>query len=170
MRSRNRLSAGRLPSVALAISLATGPVAAAENGHDEVDHALPHSHLSVMLGYALERKRGKNEEARAIGLDYSYRYHENWSVAGFIEELGKDTSRDFSVGVLINYHPAPGWALFAGPGYEFTEKHDEALFRIGAGYNFSLPNRWTLGPRLMYDMIEGGKRTFILGVAIGREF
>jgi len=150
-------------------ALMTAPFAASAAAGAE-QHALPHHHLSVMLGYVLERKREKDEEAGAIGLDYGYRFHENWSIGGFVEGVGTDLIRDVSVGVVANYHPAGGWALFAGPGYEFAEKHDEWLFRVGAGYDFTLQNKWTLGPKLVYDVISGGKRTYILGLALGREF
>jgi hypothetical protein len=137
---------------------------------DDGAHSLPHHHLSGLLGYALERKRDKDEESTAIGLDYGYRFHEHWSVGGFIEGLGNDTIRDVSVGVVANWHPAGGWALFTGPGYEFTEKKDKLLFRFGVGYDFTLQNHWTVGPKFIYDVIEGGPRTYILGVAVGREF
>ena len=78
--------------------------------------------------------------------------------------------RDVSVAALISFHPSGGWRLFAGPGYEFTEKHDELLLRLGVSYEFSLGNHWTLGPELAADLIEGGKRTYSLGLALGREF
>lgn len=155
----------------VSITLAAGlllavPAAAAEDGA----HALPHHHVSGLVAYALERKRDKDEEAGAIGLDYGYRYHEHWSVGGYIEALGDDTIRNVSLGVVANWHPADGWALFAGPGYEFTETKDKLLIRFGVGYDFELQNRWTLGPKFIYDVIEGGPRTYILGLAIGREF
>jgi hypothetical protein len=170
MNSQHQISTFLAPALALFALMAAGQSFAAEDDHGKNHHALPHQHLSLFLGYALERKRSTEEEAGAIGLDYSYRYHENWAIAGFIEELASDTVRDASVGVLIKYHPVEGLALFAGPGYEFAEKHNAALLRIGAGYAFALPKKWTLGPELAYDMIEGGKRTYVLGIAIGREF
>jgi len=155
--------------MALMLLVLAGPVAA-EGGHGEGDVFEPHHHLSFMLGYALERKRFEDEEATAIGLDYGYRVHQNWSIGGFVERLSSETSRDASVGVVINFYPLPRWSLFTGPGYEFNEKHNSALFRVGTGYDFELPNRWTFGPKFIYDMIESGKRTYIIGVALGREF
>ncbi len=159
--------------ILLALLLTTGPAWAADSAGDQGGggHAeIPHSVIAVSVGYALERKRGKDEEAGAIGLEYEYRFAEHWGVGGVIEGLGADVIRDVSVAALISFHPAGHWRLFAGPGYEFTEKDDELLFRIGVGYEFSLGDHWTLAPELVADFIEDGKRTYILGLALGREF
>ena len=137
---------------------------------DTPDAEIPHSVIAVSVGYALERKRGKDEEAGAIGLEYAYRFAEHWAVGGVIEGLGADVIRDVSVAALISFHPAGHWRLFAGPGYEFTEQHDELLFRVGLGYEFSIGNHWILAPEAVVDLIESGKRTYILGLALGREF
>ena len=146
-------------------------MAADSSEDDGRGHAdIPHSVIAVSLGYALERKRNKDEEAGAIGLEYEYRFSDHWGVGGVIEGLGKDVIRDVSVAGLVSYHPAGGWRLFGGPGYEFTEQKDEYLLRVGVGYEFSLGNHWTLAPEAVADFIEGGKRTYIFGLALGREF
>ena len=140
-------------------------------GADGEGHAFePHHHVTVTLGYAAERKRDKDEEAGAIGLDYAYRFTEQWGAGAFVEALGDDVVRDVSLGVLAGWHPAPGLFLVTGPGIEFAETKNEWLWRFGAGYDFHLQNGWTAGPRLTYDTIEGGKRTTILSLALGKEF
>ena len=83
---------------------------------------------------------------------------------------GKDTIRDIVVVVPISFHPAGGWRLFVGPGYEFTEKKDKALVRVGAGYEFHLRGHWTLSPEVIGDFINGGAQTWLAGIAIGYEF
>lgn len=75
-----------------------------------------------------------------------------------------------SLAALVSFHPGGHWRLFAGPGYEFAENEDEFLIRIGVGYEFSVGDDWTLAPELVGDFLEGGKRTYILGLAVGREF
>ena len=161
-----------LSIILLALSLATGPAVAADNsGNKGGGHAeIPHSILAVSVGYALERKRDKDEEAGAIGVEYEYRFSQHWGVGGVIEGLGKDVIRDVSLAALVSFHPAGGWRLFAGPGYEFTQKKDEFLFRTGVGYEFSFGNHWTLAPEVIADFIASGKRTYIIGLALGREF
>jgi len=157
-----------LVGVLVLITMAGQALAASEQEGDQAFE--PHHHIAGILGYAFERKRGKDEEAGAIGIDYGYRFSERWGAGGFIEALGDDVVRDVSLGLIANWHPAEGLALFAGPGFEFTEKDDEWLLRIGAGYDFHLQNGWVLGPKLTYDMISGGKRTTILALSLGKEF
>lgn len=156
----------------LALSVATGPASAADSaGSEDGGHAeIPHSILAVSVGYALERKRGKDEEAGTISLEYAYRFSQKWSVGGAIEALGDDVTRDVSLAALVSFHPGGHWRLFAGPGYEFAENEDEFLIRIGVGYEFLVGDDWTLAPELVGDFLEGGKRTYILGLAVGREF
>ena len=142
------------------------PAFAAEEG----EHAFPHHHLSVLMGYALERKREEDENAIAIGFDYEYRYQEYWGIGGFGEWLDSDTQRDFTAGATVNWHPVGGWAVFAGPGVEFTPTKDKFLLRAGVGYEFELQNDWTLGAKAIYDLIEGGNQTYVLGIDVGRNF
>lgn len=155
----------------LALTLLTGPAVASESeSHESGHHAIPHSWIAFSIGYALERKRAKDEEAGAIGVEYGYRFSEKWGVGAVVEALGSDTIRDASVVVPLSFHPYAGWRLFSGPGVEFGEKHNDWMLRIGGGYEFELGNRWTLAPEVVYDVIESGKRTYILGLALGRVF
>ncbi len=142
------------------------PVCAAEEG----EHALPHHHLSVLMGYALERKPEEDENAIAVGIDYEYRYHEYWGIGGFGEWLDSATQRDFTAGALVNWHPLGGWAVFSGPGLEFTPTKNRFLLRVGVGYEFELRHEWTLGAKAICDLIDGGNRTYALGIDIGRKF
>jgi len=165
------LKDAKLLAMATIFSLSMAQSVAAEAEHHENgQHAIPHSWVAVSLGYALERKREKDEEAGAIAFEYGYRFHEKWGIGGVVELLGQDTVRDVAVVVPLSFHPGAGWRLFSGPGREFTEKHDDWMFRFGAGYEFELGDRWTLAPEFIYDVIESGKRTYILGLAVGRSF
>lgn len=155
----------------LALASMAGPALAAEGeSHEAGHHAIPHSWIAFSLGYALERKRTEDEEAGAIGVEYGYRFSEKWGVGAVVEALGTDTVRDASVVVPLSFHPYAGWRLFAGPGVEFGDKHNDWMLRFGGGYEFELGSRWTLAPEFVYDVIESGKRTYILGLAVGRGF
>ena len=133
----------------------------------------PHQH-----GAPVSRRRSRDQGRRprekeigiALGGEYEYRFDPKWGVGGIIEALGKDTLRDAVVVVPISFHPAGSWRLFAGPGYEFTEKKDKALLRVGAGYEFHLQGHWTLSPEIIVDFIGGGAVTVLGGVAVGYEF
>lgn len=132
----------------------------------------PHHHVAGFLGAGAETKRdGREKEIGiALGVEYEYRFDPKWGIGGLIEGLGKDTLRDSVVAVPVSFHPGGPWRLFFGPGYEFTEKHDKALLRVGAGYEFHIGGHWTLSPEIVGDFISGGAVTLLGGVAIGYEF
>ncbi len=110
------------------------------------------------------------EKKRRLSVSYTYRYAPRWAVGGFIETLGPRTDRERVVGATLNWFPVAGWSFFAGPGYEFTESDNELLLRLGAGYDFHLADGWSVGPKLIYDAIRTGKKTYIAGIALGKEF
>ncbi len=155
----------------LAIMFALPATAGEEHDGHEGGHGFePHHHVAGMLAYAFERDREQREETPAIGVDYTYRYAPRWAVGGFIETLGPRTDRERVVGATLNWFPVAGWSFFAGPGYEFTESDNELLLRLGAGYDFHLADGWSVGSKLIYDAIRTGKKTYIAGIALGKEF
>ena len=152
------------------LTLSLAMPASAEETHGDDHHAIPHSVVSLTVGYALERKRTEDHETLAIGIEYEYRFSEKWGIGGVFETLGEDTIRDVSLVLPVSFHPGAGWRLFAGPGREFSSKDDHWLARFGVGYEFPLGHNWVLAPEAIADVIEGGKRTYIGGIAIGYVF
>ena len=166
---RRRMSVFRTDVGGLLVLVLYSAVAGAaeENGH----HAVPHHHINVFAGLGVETKRDHaDEEGFAIGIGYEYRFHQNWGIGLALEGLGQDTVRDVVLVVPVSLHPGGHWRLVTGPGYEFTETKDKALWRFQAGYEFSMGGDWTLSPELIGDFIEGGAITWIGGIAIGRTF
>jgi len=131
---------------------------------------IPHSHIAVSAGWALERKKEKDEEAFTLGIDYEYRATELWGFGGTAEWLGDDVVRNFTVVGLVSLHPAGGLRVFTGPGIEFTDKKDKAMLRLGVGYEFHLNERWSLAPEFFGDFIENGERTYVGAIALGYSF
>lgn len=154
--------------VAVACVLCPSAVWSAEDtGHGR----LPHHHVALFGGGGVETESGHSSRAGfAFGLAYEYRFRENWGVGAAVDALGQNTSRDASVAVPVSFHPTEHWRLFAGPGVEFTEHRNEFLIRLGAGYEIPLTGNWTLAPEFYADFVEGGKRVFTGGLAIGYEF
>lgn len=151
-------------------SLSAGPLAAEESPEHSGQHAIPHHWVAGVVGYALERKREKDEETQAIGVEYGYRFSEKWGIGVVFETLGEDVVRDTALVAPVSLYPHAGWRLFAGPGVEFTDKYNDWMLRLGAGYEFELSDHWTLAPEFVYDVIESGKRTYIAGLALGYIF
>jgi hypothetical protein len=140
---------------------------AEDTGHG----GLPHHHLAVFAGGGLETESGESSRAGfALGLIYEYRFHEKWGIGAAVDALGQNTMRETAVAVPVSFHPTERWRLFAGPGVEFTDHGDEFLIRMGVGYEIPLHGNWTIAPEFTADIIEGGKRLFIGGIALGYEF
>jgi len=155
--------------IILAALLCFAPVVAraADTGHGD----LPRHHVGLFVGAGVETKRtGEDESAFAIGGVYEYRFHEKWGIGAAVEGLGSDTIRDLVIAVPVSFHPSGGWRLFAGPGYEFTEKHNNPLLRVGVGYAFHLREHWSISPEIVGDFISGGAQTWLVGVALGYGF
>jgi hypothetical protein len=161
----------RAPYLAFVLlALNAGSIAAEEGADHSGHHVIPHHWVAGVVGYALERKREKDKETLAIGVEYGYRFSEKWGIGAVYETLGADVVRDTALVAPVSFHPHAGWRLFAGPGIEFTDKHDDWMLRFGAGYEFELSDHWTLAPEFVYDVIESGKRTYILALALGYAF
>ena len=156
--------------ILVVFSLSAGSLAAEESAEHSGHHAIPHHWVAGVAGYALERKREKDEETLAIGVEYGYRFSQKWGIGAVFETLGEDVVRDTALVAPVSFHPGAGWRLFAGPGVEFTDKHNDWMFRWGAGYEFELTDNWTLAPEFVYDVIESGKRTYVLALALGYAF
>jgi hypothetical protein len=139
---------------------------------DEEDHiGLPHHHVAVIVGGGVETESSQSDRAGfALGFSYEYRFHEKWGIGASVDAIGQNTMRDSAVAVPVSYHLTEQWRLFAGPGIEFTDHHNEFLLRFGVGYEFRLSGMWTLAPEVVADFVEGGKKLFIGGLALGYEF
>ena len=131
----------------------------------------PHHHLGAFAGFVSESRPGKSDEnGYAAGLVYEFRFHEHWGISGAVEGLGSDFVRNMTIVVPASWHPAGGLRFFAGPGYEFTDKKDEFLVRVGLGYEFHLGGKWTLAPEMMFDYVESDTTIWLAGLVLGYEF
>lgn len=55
--------------------------------------------------------------------------------------------------------------FFSGPGFESHSEKDKFLMRFGVAYEISLNERWSVSPEILIDFIEGGAKTYVLGMA-----
>ena len=154
--------------VYLSLTFSFSNAFASEQAHG---HNIPHNHIALFIGAGKETRAGHNDEnGFAIGVEYEYRFHEQWGVGGVVEGLGNDTIREVTVLVPVSFHPGGPWRLFAGAGYEFNETKDKPMVRFGLGYEVPVGSGWTIAPEAMADFIDGGKNVYLLGLAFGREF
>ena len=166
MSSKNRKSSFVVLALA-GLVFVPGAVLSESEHHEVSKH-----HLGLFLGSGWETKRDGHEDDKglAVGLEYVYRLRQKWGIGGVVETLGDETIREITFVVPVSFHPAGGWRLFTGPGYETTEEHDHLLWRLGVGYGFHLGKRWSIAPEGMVDLVETGATIWIGGVAIGYHF
>ena len=162
-----------LTAVAVALIIASGMTTksvASETETEEHDGHHRH-HVSALVGVATEYERSREETGFAIGATYVFNFHERWGAGATVEALGHETVRDVVLILTAEFHAAAGLRLIAGPGIEFAPEHDEFVVRAGAAYDFDLGETGlTLAPETYVDFIENGKRTWVVGVALGYGF
>jgi hypothetical protein len=144
-------------------------VASQESGH----HQFPHHHVAVFAGAGLERDGDHEENGSALGLEYEVQWNEHWGVGVDAEKLfGDDQHRSWVAVIPVSFHATENWRLFAGPGLEFgSEKEkDKYLLRFGIAYEIEINERWSASPEILVDFIEGGAKTYVLGIAVGYGF
>ena len=148
--------------------LATGSFA------QDSEHFHKH-HVDVFLGATLETSTGslgqnKENKSSAFGLEYQYRINSQWGIGAAFEAIGEDTIREEVYILPVTYHINHNWSVYAGPGYEDGGHHGNYLLRTGVAYEYDLGNDFNLEPKFMADFIEGGRTTWVAGMAIGYGF
>jgi len=138
---------------------------------EEQHHDYPRHHLSFFVGGNYERDdNGHEENGHALGVIYELRFREKWGIGAAIEELYSDNHhRARALAIPVSYHKNEKWRFFAGPGHE-TGHEDNFFMRVGISREFELNQRWTTSPEFLVDFIEGGARTFVLGISVGYAF
>ena len=135
----------------------------------EPEHHL--SSVSVFLGVAGE---GRRQRAGSVGLEYERRLGETWFIAPALEHAFGDL--DFSIVTLSVGYRFNRWAIFAGPGIEWSETHhkdesgteSEFLIRTGVLYEFEV-GEWIVAPHAVVDFV-GGDEVGVVGVTVGMSF
>lgn len=134
----------------------------------------PEHHLnsvSVFLGVAGE---GRRQRAGSVGLEYERRLGETWFVTPALEHAFGDL--DFSIVTLSVGYRFNKWAIFAGPGIEWSESNQgsesgtetEFLVRTGVLREFEVGDL-IVAPHVMVDFV-GDQEVAVVGVTVGMSF
>jgi hypothetical protein len=108
----------------------------------------------------------RGEKGFSMGLDYEYKFSEIFGIGGLLDIAGSDV-RSFVVGVPIFAHPVGGLVALLAPGIEHQDDgSNEALVRLGAGWEFELSERFVVAPMFNIDFVDGDK-VYVYGVAFG---
>lgn len=142
--------------------------ASEEDGH----HEYPHQHIALFVGAGLERDdHGHEEDGAALGLEYELQWNDKWGLGADVERLFGDGKHRSWVAVFpLSFHATESWRLFAGPGFESNSNKNKFLLRAGIAYEISFHQRWSASPEFLVDFIEGGAKTYVIGIAVGYGF
>ena len=87
------------------------------------------------------------------------------------EDYQEYLERNYAVliSVVGTYEILPGWAVLAGPGYEFETHQNFAVLRVGTDITKSFENGWGVGVIVRYDNKEVNSM-LNLGLAVSKRF
>jgi hypothetical protein len=146
----------RMTLLIVLTTLVIGPAVDAE-GAEQV--------FSVFTGVTDDR----GDKAFSLGLDYEYKFSEVFGIGGLLDVATGDI-RSFVVGVPIFVHPIGGLVLVLAPGVEHQDDgSNEALVRLGAGWEFELSERFVLVPMFNVDFVDSEK-VYVYGVEFAYRF
>lgn len=152
---------------AFCVLFSVGAIAGEAGGNEtHVGEEGHHKHaLAVFAGVT----RGESENHGTLGIEYSYRINESWSVGGLVEraERKKDSTL---VMAFAHLWPYKGLYLGAGVGRKDPGDKRENTLRATIGYEFELSGGWALSPQANLDMIEHEDSEVIIGIAVGKRF
>ena len=118
--------------------------------------------LALFIGITDDR----GDDVFSLGLDYEYKFSEVFGIGGLLDHAGGDV-RTWVVGVPIFAHPVGGLVVLLAPGIEHQDDGDnEALIRLGAGWDFELGERFVVTPVVNVDFVDGDK-VYVYGVEFG---
>ena len=141
---------------------------ASEAGGDET-HVDEEGHYKHSLAIFAGITREDSENHGTLGIEYSYRINESWSVGGLVEraERKKDTTL---VMAFAHFWPYKGLYLGAGVGRKDPGNSRENTLRATIGYEFELSGGWALSPQANLDIIENEDSEVVFGIALGKRF
>ena len=119
----------------------------------------PH-HFSTILGSTIDDE----ESAPTLGLDYEYRTNDIVGLGVVAEYAFEDIDATTLLGVA-DIHLTDEFVVQTGPGIEFIDDEEEAVYRLGMLYEFE-EGGWTVSPQIHYDWTSG-EDAVIIGLAFG---
>ena len=156
--------------------------------HDQGAHSvfMPHR-LAIFTGYGStggavdENGSPINKVIPIFALDYEYWFSHKigigWQndleLASYTVERDHQEylMREYAIAsaLVCVYEPIRGWALFAGPGYEFEKHENFPMFKIGTDIAKNFEGGWDIGITIAYDIKEVNSMLSV-GLTAGKRF
>lgn len=131
--------------------------------HEDGGH---HKHtLALFAGVTVEG----NDDLSTLGIEYSFRFHENWTAGGVAERAEREKDSTLLI-AFIHFWPYKGWLMGVGAGTKDPRGETEAVYRATIGYEFELGNGWVIAPQANLDVIENHEDEEVYGIAFGKTF
>ena len=154
-------------AIALCVLFSAGAIAD-ETGSEET-HAGEESHLKHALAVFAGVTREHGENLETLGIEYSYRINELWSVGGVVERAERETNSTLII-AFVHLWPYKGMFVGAGIGRKDPGDKRENTFRAMIGYEFELRGGWSIAPQANLDVIENEENEEVYGIAFGKRF
>ena len=153
----------------LAVTLSARGAAQEESARPEASEEAPRyrNKVSGFTGVTLE---GEEAAAFTLGIGYQRRLGGPFSV-GVLAERAFGDSRFFLAAAGLAWQPLRRVSLYVAPGIEVSGADNETFFllRIGANYDVELTERWSIGPNVDADFVDG-RTVWVLGAEVGYSF
>lgn len=136
---------------------------------DDAHHEYPSHALGVFLGATDPEEESADF---SFGGEYELRINQYIGVGGIVERTPQGHEGDGVTVALgaVHIHPVGALRITGGIGSEMVDDHDsETLYRLGAAYDFELPNSFAIAPTVNVDFVDG-KETLVFGATLSRHF
>ncbi len=153
--------------IALCVLFSAGAIAD-ETGSEEI-HDGEESHLKHALAVFAGVTREHGENLETLGIEYSYRINESWSLGGVIERAEREQNSTLVI-AFAHFWPYKGLYVGGGIGRKDPGDKRENTFRATIGYEFELGGGWSIAPQANLDVIEHAENEEVYGIAFGKRF
>ena len=159
------MSVVRALHLALLATFAQGALSEEHAETHDLEHESHHT-IGVFVGNSTEDRREDRRNGATLGLEYEYRYSQNYGVGLVVEHVFGDLDVNV-IAAPFAWHRGP-WKLYAAPGIETGHGESEPLFRVGVEYGFEAGGL-EISPQVDLDFVNG-ERVFVIGVVFATPF
>ncbi len=145
------------------------------------DHHVHDFHLAVFGGLTTNMDADHTDFSLGGDLEYRLPIMDRRLGIGILGDVVFAEHTEIILGVPLFFHYGGGFKVFAAPGiailehthvdilgHKHTEKEEEFVVRLGAGYDFHIDN-YSITPNVSADFIDGNT-SLVYGIALGIGF
>ena len=158
-----------MKAYAVALCTLISTVAIADEAGSEGAHGGEENHRKHALALFAGVTREHGENLDTLGIEYTYRIREKWSVGGVAERANREKNSTLLI-AFVHYWPIKDLFVGAGIGRKDPDGKRENTLRATIGYEFEFPGGWSLAPQANLDFIEHEENEEVYGIAFGKRF